>query len=433
MTILEALVDSNKRIGRHAPWPRVIVSPDGWRDAVTALADGQITLAGFWGDAGQVHLALLDEADPGLVVATLSLENGGFPSVALSHPPAQRLERAIADLWGHCPVDTPDSRPWLDHGLWPASRPMSAARTAHPGEWVRGRPAPYGFLPVIGESLHQIPVGPVHAGIIEPGHFRFTAQGETVVRLEARLGYAHRGIEAEMTGSDLARATKLAARACGDSTVAYAYAFANAAEAAIEVTPSPRAVALRGVMAELERLANHLGDVGAICNDAAFAVMLAQFGALRERVLRSAKACFGHRLMMDRIVPGGVTADLDEAGAEILLALCADLRAALPPLIRLYDGSASLEDRVVGTGHLASDLARRFGAGGYVGRASGRAFDARRVLPYAPYERLNFNVPTRVEGDVDARIWIRLDEINESIGLIEQLLAALPEGPIFAV
>ncbi len=166
--------------------------------------------------------------------------------------------------------------------------------------------APYAFLPVEGESLHQIPVGPVHAGIIEPGHFRFTANGETVVRLEERLGYVHKGIEALMTGASLDQAARLAGRTSGDSTVAYAIAFARAVEAALGVEAPPRAVWLRALMAELERLANHFGDVGAICNDASFSLMLAQCGLLRERVLRAAASCFGHRLMMDCVVPGGV-------------------------------------------------------------------------------------------------------------------------------
>ena len=177
-------------------------------------------------------------------------------------------------------------------------------------------PEPYRFLPTEGEGLHRIPVGPVHAGIIEPGHFRFTANGETVVRLEERLGYVHKGIESLIAGADLERAAKLASRTSGDSTVAYALAFARAAEAATGAEPPARAVWLRALMAELERMANHFGDIGAVCNDAAFALMHAHCGVLRERVLRAADACFKHRLMMDRIVPGGVAADLDAAGAD---------------------------------------------------------------------------------------------------------------------
>ena len=153
----------------------------------------------------------------------------------------------------------------------------SARRTT-----LRAAPSRYAFLPVDGESLHQIPVGPVHAGIIEPGHFRFTANGETIVRLEERLGYVHKGIESLMARLPIDRAAMLAGRVSGDSTVAYALAFARAIEAALGIEVPLRAVWLRALMAELERLANHFGDIGAICNDAAFAMMHAQCGLLRE-------------------------------------------------------------------------------------------------------------------------------------------------------
>ncbi len=151
----------------------------------------------------------------------------------------------------------------------------------------------------------------MHAGIIEPGHFRFTAEGETVVRLEERLGYVHKGIESLMAGATSSGRRKLAARTSGDSTVAYAFAFAHAVEAALGVEAPPRARWLRALMAELERLANHFGDIGAICNDASFSLMHAHCGALREKVLRAAAACFGHRLMMDCVIPGGAAAELE--------------------------------------------------------------------------------------------------------------------------
>src|SRR5208283_3469223 len=164
----------------------------------------------------------------------------------------------------------------------------------------------------------QIPVGPVHAGIIEPAHFRFTANGETVVRLEQRLGYVHKGIESLMAGATIEKAAQLAGRTSGDSTVAYALAFAHAVEAALNIAVPPRAHYLRALMAELERLANHFGDIGAICNDASFSLMHAHCSILRERILRAADACFGHRLMMDRIVPGGVAGDLRPDGVTLI-------------------------------------------------------------------------------------------------------------------
>jgi Ni,Fe-hydrogenase III large subunit len=396
------------------------VDARGWTDAVLRLGEGGRALLSLWGEPRRVHMAVLDEANGEIAVLSLGAERG-YPSVGRVHAPAIRLERTIRDLYGLEPEGLEDQRPWLDHGVWGVAHPLGP-RTLGPGK------AAYPFLPVEGESLHQIPVGPVHAGIIEPGHFRFTANGETVVRLEERLGYVHKGIDGLMVGADLDRGAKLAGRTSGDSTVAYALAFARAAEAALGAAVPVRAVWLRALMAELERLANHLGDIGAICNDAAFAVMHAHCGVLRERVLRAAAAAFGHRLMRDRIVPGGVAADLAPAGTMAINAMIAEVRRRFPALVELYDGEASLQDRTVGTGILRPELAQRFAAGGYVGRASGRDFDARRTPGYPPYDALAFEVPVRRDGDVNARVWIRIGEVEQSLALATQLLERMPEG-----
>lgn len=412
------------RAGPCRPWPRVEVGSQAWAALTAHLAAGELTLFGLWGDDGAVHMALLEEASGRLAVATFRAVDGVFPSVAQHHPPAARLERAVRDLFGLVPGGAPDDRPWLDHGRWNVVHPLGAARPAVSAA------AAYPFLPVEGEGLHQIPVGPVHAGIIEPGHFRFSCYGETVVRLEERLGYVHKGLEGLMAGANLATAARIAGRHSGDATVAYALAFCRATEAALGVEAPVRAHAVRGVMAELERLANHLGDIGAICNDAAFALMLAHCGVLREKVLRVAMRAFGHRLMMDRVVPGGVVRDLSSEGVAAIRALVADIRAAFPALVELYDNTASLQDRTVGTGIAKAEYVRAFGAGGHVGRASGRAFDTRRSLPYAPYDRLPFTPALRTEGDVNARIWVRIREVEESLGLLVRLLDTLPAGPV---
>jgi Ni,Fe-hydrogenase III large subunit len=328
-------------------------------------------------------------------------------------------------LFGLVPEGAPDTRPWLDHGRWGVAQPLDARATAplRPG-------TDYRFLPVEGHGLHQIPVGPVHAGIIEPGHFRFTANGEAVARLEERLGYVHKGIESLMAGATLERGSQLAQRTSGDSVVAYGIAFARAAETALGAAPPPRALWLRALMAELERIANHLGDFGAICNDAAFAVMHAHCGILRERVLRAARAGFGHRLMRDCVVPGGVAADLAHGGREAIETMLDEIRRRLPVLIALYDNTNSLQERTVTTGIVKPALVKQWAPGGYIGRASGRSFDTRRDLAYAPYDRLRFEVPVRHEGDVNARIWIRIREIEQSVSLIEQILASMPPGGV---
>jgi Ni,Fe-hydrogenase III large subunit len=423
MSTLTDLILKSELVRDHRPWPRAVVHPALWHTLGNLLGEGRLTLLGLWADPQTVHAAVIDEAARDIGVISFDCPDGRFPSIAARHAPALRLERAIHDLFGLRAEATPDSRPWLDHGRWGERSPLSDRSEA---------PAPvadYAFLPAEGESLHQIPVGPVHAGIIEPGHFRFTASGETVVRLEERLGFVHKGIEGLMTGATVERAAKLAGRTSGDSTVAYAMAFARAVEAALAVDAPPRAQWLRALMAELERMANHLGDIGAICNDAAFALMHTHCAILRERVLRAAGNCFGHRLMRDRVVPGGVDMDLDRQGISTIEALIANIRRRFPALVELYDNTASLQDRTVATGFLKPALARQYGAGGYVGRGSGRAFDARRMPGYAPYEDLKFEVPVREDGDVNARVWIRIQEVRQSLSLVEQILARLPDGP----
>jgi Ni,Fe-hydrogenase III large subunit len=422
MAGLVDLITGREEVGGQRPWPRFAADEALWARLASILAEGRADLLALWGEGSSVHAAIGDSIEHRIAILTLDCHDGEYPSLGRFHAPATRLERTIRDLFGLTAIGLPDTRPWLDHGRWAIGQPLSA-------EPVPAAAAtPYAFLPAEGEGLHQIPVGPVHAGVIEPGHFRFTASGETVVRLEERLGYAHKGIEKLMEGAPLEKAARLAGRVSGDSTVAYAFAFAQAVEAALGVEPPARAVFLRALMAELERLANHFGDIGAICNDAAFALMLANCGVLRERVLRTSMASFGHRLMMDRVIPGGVAADLTVEGKAAVQSLLAEIRSAFPALIRLYDNTASLQDRTVGTGIVSKDLVRRFGAGGFVGRASARDFDVRRDHPYAPYNGLHFTVPVLPEGDVNARVWIRIREVEQSLNLIDQILAALPEG-----
>jgi Ni,Fe-hydrogenase III large subunit len=391
---------------------RLNVTPDVWTALAEGCAAGLHDLSALWADGDRMRMAL--SADGLRVIVSLETEAGVYPSVAAHHVPAMRLERAMRDLHGVQPLGLPDPRPWLDHGRWPGRE--SAVR--------------YNFLPAEGEGLHQIAVGPIHAGIIEPGHFRFTANGETVVRLEQRLGYVHKGVERLLAGADIVRGARIVGRISGDSTVAYALAFACAIEAALGWTPPPRAVLLRGVMAELERLAHHISDVGAICNDASVLTIHARCALQREDVLTVADACFGHRLMMDRIVPGGVTADLSSEGIGRVRGLLARMEATRAEIQRVYDALPSLQDRTVTTGIVSPELARQYAAGGFVGRASGRAFDARKAFPYAPYDQLDFDLKTRTAGDVDARLLVRMDEIVESLEMIQRLLDRMAPGPL---
>ena len=422
--MLKALFADSSPDRAHHGWPRVAVGSDSWRAIGEALREGKLDLLGLWGDVGAVQCVLYEPSTRQIMSASLDARAGRVPSLAVFHAPASRLERSASDLFGIEFTGLPDPRPWLDHGRWPLHHPL--AESARLGVAL----PPYQFLGADGPSLHQIPVGPVHAGIIEPGHFRFTASGETVVRLEERLGYTHKGIEKLLCGKSIDAAARLAARVSGDSTVAYSWVFARAVEAALEFNPPQRALWLRAVMAELERIANHLGDVGAICNDAAFSIMHAECGILREETLRACATAFGHRLMMDCVLPGGVAADLEPPGVEAILSLTSRLRRQFPELVELYENTASLQDRTVGTGVVSSALAAQFAAPGCVGRASGRSFDARVCAPYPPYDAMPVELAVRSEGDVDARVWVRIREIQHSIGWLERALASLPTGPV---
>jgi len=425
-TAIATLLAPLAPVGFHAPWRRFAVDAPTWTAIAKSLGVDGADLLGLWSDAGAVYMALrTPPADP--VVVSLDITEDGFPSVGRFHLPAIRLERTICDLYGHSPKDAPDHRTWLDHGQWGLRAPLGARNPA-----PRRDPADYEFLAVHGHGLHQIPVGPVHAGIIEPGHFRFTANGETVARLEERLGYVHKGVDGLLTGADLAGAARVVARVSGDSTVALSFAFARAVEAALGVEVPPRAHVLRGVTAELERIANHLGDVGAVCNDAAFALIHAHCGIFRERVLAASAQAFGHRLMMDRIVPGGVAQDISADGSAAIVAALDEIAPRFAEIVALYDDTPSLQDRTCATGYVAPELVDLWAAGGHVGRASGRNFDSRRDLAYPPYRGLAFEVPLYTAGDVDARVRVRIDEIRASIAMIKAWLAGLPAGPVCA-
>jgi Ni,Fe-hydrogenase III large subunit len=403
-------------------------SPDGfvrleagdelWIGLAKGCAAGWQDLGSLWYDGGRMHMALWSLDGSHKAIVSIDAGRGVYPSVSLHHAPAMRLERAMRDLHDINPMGLPDIRAWLDHGVWP-SRPLRAEKG-------------YRFLPVEGAGLHQIPVGPVHAGIIEPGHFRFTANGETIVRLEERLGYVHKGVEALCAGASLERAGKIAARISGDSTVAYSFAFARAVEAALDWIVPPRAVLLRGIMAELERLSHHVSDVGAICNDASVIAIHARCALIREDILSTACACFGHRMMMDCIVPGGTGCDLADTGALDIHTMLDRLEPAFARVVHAYDQSPSLQNRVQGTGIVRPKYAQKFAAGGYVGRACGRPFDARRAFTYPPYDGVVFEVPLRDAGDVDARVWVRIEEVKQSVRIIRELLDRLEPGPVSA-
>ena len=379
-----------------------LLSPAAW----TAYQGRFIAL---WTDAARAYALY----EPGELVA-VELRDGAYP--ALPYPGANWFQRLAKDLNGHTATGFADTRTAIEHfreldghAAWPEFKAPNV------------------------EGVHQVAVGPIHAGIIEPGHFRFSVVGERVLKLEARLGYAHKGTLGLLRGKSARQAARYAARISGDATVAHSIAFARAAEAALAMEVPERAVYLRALMAELERLANHTSDIGFIASDAGFAFLDARFALLREYLCAAAQAAFGHRLMMDIVVPGGVAGDIAEGGAEAIEDALDALERELPSLTRVFEDYASLQDRVVGAGLVPPALAASYNAGGYVGRASGQNSDARLVPGYPPYQALGLSVPVAQEGDVAARIKIRLEEIPESIRLVRDILAALPQGPVAMV
>ena len=393
-------------------------------------------LVALWGsderDQGRgfvLHVALTIR--PGLVVLRLPLDAGQpvFPDLSVLFPAGNRMQRAAHDLLGIRPENGPDLRPWLRHGAWPAQvfplRKDFDTEVLFPPE-----PDRYPFVVVSGEGVHEIAVGPVHAGTIEPGHFRFQVVGEKMMRLEERLGYTHKGIEKRFEGMTLMEGAKLAGRVSGDSTVAYAWAYAMAVEGATRTAPPERALWLRALWLERERIMNHLGDLGALGNDAGFALGLAQFSRLKEDVLRCNHALFGHRYLMDLIVPGGAARDLEPSGAERIHQELGDLEKEVTLLKSIYDEHAGLQDRFLETGTVSPQLAGDLGLTGMAGRASGQPCDLRVQYPYAPYDHLEVRMATHSHGDVAARVAVRFEEVMESLRLVRSILDGLPRGSV---
>jgi len=381
-----------------------------------------------------VHACFEKDAGYLLARALVPKATPVLPSHTPHYPAANRPERHIQDMFGIAFSDHPDTRRWTRHRAWknsqyPLRRDFPAAGTPAaqtPPDDV------YKFLFAHGAGVYEIPVGPVHAGIIEPGHFRFQAVGEMVLNLEERLGYVHKGIEKIAEGRDPDALARLAGRVSGDSTVAHAWAACMAMEKAAGVEVPERALFLRAIMAERERIANHLGDIGAVCNDVAFIFSFYQFGRLREEWQRLSRDAFGHRFMMDCVVPGGVANDLADLAIISMHAQNSVIRQELDKLVSIQNELSSLEDRLVTTGYLSPELAATLGCQGYVGRASSVDFDLRRDAPYAPYDRLVVNVPCYHYGDVAARVRVRVEEIRAALEMIETLLTELPAGKIRA-
>jgi Ni,Fe-hydrogenase III large subunit/Ni,Fe-hydrogenase III component G len=418
------------------PMRHGVVDREGWLAVAQDVLDSGGRLVSLWASLrpnGAVACAAYAFSVEGaLAWIELPLQPGeGYPDLAALFPVAARMQRATMDLLGIAAVGAVDVRPWLDHGLWPRQWRALRDDVATPVV-AADAPSPYPFVRVEGDGVHEIAVGPVHAGIIEPGHFRFSVVGEKVLRLEQQLGYVHKGIDRRFTELAPHDAHRLAGRVSGDSTVAYAWAYCMALEAAVDCEIPARASWLRALMLERERVANHLGDLGALGNDAALGFGLAQFSRLREDWQRLSFDAFGHRFMMDRVVPGGVAADLDRPLLERLARQCDAIGAELLALREVYDEHAGLQDRFIGTGCVTPRLAAQLGLTGLAGRASGQAWDLRCNPAHPPYDRLDVAMATHRNGDVAARVAVRFDETLESLRLIRAICAGLPDGAVRA-
>ena len=399
-----------------------------WSEAARRIrADGRRLVAMWASDnrdrasAYSVYAAYASEHGLVLMELVIPATRPSYPDLAATFPCAGRMQRAIFDLLGLRAEGAEDSRPWLRHAAW-AGDEFPLRRDFRAGGAPANDPETYAFVRVEGEGVHEIPVGPIHAGIIEPGHFRFSIVGEKVLRLEERLGYTHKGIDKRFESFDVAEGFRLAGRVSGDSTVAYAWAYAQAAEAVLAVVPPPRARWIRALMLERERVANHLGDLGALGNDAALGFSLTQFMRLKEDWLRLNDRVFGHRFMMDRIVPGGVDARIDASAAESIVRQAQEVEAEVAVLKSIFDDHAGLQDRFITTGRVTPDLARQLGLAGLAGRASGQAFDLRVDFPCEPYGELGVRKVVYAGGDVAARVQARFDELRESLRLIRAIL-----------
>ncbi|MDD5107327.1 MAG: NADH-quinone oxidoreductase subunit C [Desulfuromonadaceae bacterium] len=416
--------------------PQILVPREQFDDIGWLMKDVGARLVAEWGvdetPLGRQYAVLAcfaRETEYLLLRCNIPHNDPTFPSLSKKLAPAFRFERQIMSLMGLTPTGHihSDLRPWIKHEDWPVDAwPLRKSFAA--GQRMPRVDGDYAWVRAEGEGVYEIPVGPVHAGIIEPGHFRFQAMGEDILNLEERLGYTHKGIEKRFEQLSWNDGAQLAGRTSGDSTVAHALTYCRALETLTGQSIPSRAAWLRAIMLELERIANHLGDVGAIANDAAFTFFFYQFMRLKELLLRINKRLFGHRYLMDLIVPGGIAVNPADEGTASLGRELTDLLKEFERIVNMYDLNASLDDRLRGTGILTAKTARELGTVGYVARASEQALDCRIQAPFSPYDRFPPHVVVLNSCDVHARAWVRIEEIRDSIRLIHELLATLPDG-----
>ncbi|MBI5394893.1 MAG: NADH-quinone oxidoreductase subunit C [Verrucomicrobia bacterium] len=364
-----------------------------------------------------------------LVRVPIPADKPELPSLTDAIPAVNWQEREIQDWFGIRLVGHPNPRRCALHDDWPEVYPLRKDFD------LRAKLPPFTgerhkFREVEGEGVFQVPVGPVHAGIIEPGHFLFSVAGEPVLYLQLRMFYVHKGTEKLFESLPIPHGVRLAESISGDSSFAHATAFCHAVERAAEVEPPPRARALRTLCLELERLYNHIADIGAICTDVAFVTAHMHAMRFKERILRVNELLTGNRLLRGMACLGGVRFDFNGDQLRALGQLADELEREFGDLVELTRSNSGLRDRLEGTGVLTPKVAGDLGVVGIAGRASGFDHDLRRDFPHDFYDQVQFTVPVFTEGDVQHRFDVRRDEVFQSIAILRQVIGKLPAGPI---
>lgn len=353
--------------------------------------------------------------------------NSPLRSIARQLPAAAWHERELHDQYGIEIVGHPDLRPLIFHDNWPDGvYPMVDRVDDVP--WSKRE---YRFLQVDGEGIAEVAVGPVHAGIIEPGHFRFSVVGDTILHLELRHFYTHKGIEKLFEGRSAADGTTLAESVSGDNCFAHAVCYSQSVESAYEIDVPPRASAIRLIGLELERLVCHISDVGGLCTDVGFGVAAASLTRLKESMLQASVQCCGTRYWRGVAVPGGLRFDFDSAKVAELAQAVERASRDFSEMARLILETPSIQNRFETTGILSREAALDLAAVGPVARASGIDSDVRRDHPYGRYGNCSIEVPVTHYGDVMARARIRIAEAAVSSQLIQETARFLPDGSVF--
>lgn len=373
----------------------------------------------------------LPEEDTFLIVnIPISEQEPVFPSITPKIPAAHWYEREIKDMFGLEPVGHPDPYTLVLHGNFPDNtyplRKDFDVQTRLPHLESK-----LPFKRVEGEGVFEIPVGPIHAGIIEPGHFRFSAVGDSILYLDAKLFYTHKGTEKIFETMPYIKALFLAERICGVCAASHATGYCQAIEKVAGVEIPPRAKLIRTILLELERLYNHIGDIGNICAGAAFHLGCAHGFRIREYLQLLNETITGNRYLRGMITIGGIRFDINNDLKKYIITLLTDIKKDFKELTDIMFASSSLMDRLETTGKLPAETARGLGVVGVAARASGIGRDVRVNHPYAAYREVDFDVPAFYnDGDVYARVKVRVDEVYQSIYIIEQCFDKMPEGPI---